>query len=201
MKSRGSQINLCWENHLQVPITVSAELLGLLLCAESCRKSQESKTSCQTSGASACGPSQKETTKTIALLAVRPLQVPGGTGKWNLCVCVSKHCRTFQNPLFGHSYRNKHMMRVRGSFSILYIVLSSAWLELTQWLNWFKNTLKHFLYVSDLSTQDNVSLWNVFKETFELLYTLLNNGPISSLLFRDGYLLNKKHINSEKNWL
>lgn len=79
MKSRGSQINLCWENHLQVPITVSAESLGLLLCAESCRKSQQSRISRKTSGASACGPSQKETTKTIALLAVRLLQIPGGT--------------------------------------------------------------------------------------------------------------------------
>ena len=87
VKSRRSQINLCWENHLQVPITVSAELLGLLLCAESCRKSQQSRISRKTSGASACGPSQKETTKTIALLAVRLLQVPGGTWKWNVCVC------------------------------------------------------------------------------------------------------------------
>lgn len=86
MKSRGSQIDLCWENHLQVPITVSAELLGLLLCAESCRKSQQSRISRKTPGASACSPSQKETTKTIALLAVRLLQVPGGTWKWNVCV-------------------------------------------------------------------------------------------------------------------
>lgn len=79
MKSRGSQIDLCWENHLQVPITVSAELLGLLLCAESCRKSQQSRISHKAPGASACSPSQKETTKTIALLAVQLLQVPGGT--------------------------------------------------------------------------------------------------------------------------
>lgn len=142
VKSRGSQINAWWENHLHIPITVSAESLGLLLCAESCRKSQQSRISRKTSGASACGPSQKETTKTIALLAVQLLRVPGGTSKWNMC--VSKHCRTLQNPLFGCSYRNRHMMRVRGSFSILYTALSSAWLELTQGLHLFKNILKCF---------------------------------------------------------
>jgi len=176
VKRRSSQIDLCWENRLQVPITVSAESLGLLSCAEPCRKSQQSRISRKTPGASACRPSQKETTKNNC----SPCCAATTSPRWNLkmkCVRVSKDRRAFQNPLFEYSCRNKHMMWVRGSLCVLYIVLSSALLELTQWLHLCKNTIWSFLYVADLGTQDGASLWNIFKETSELLYALLNNEP------------------------
>lgn len=175
-EKQSSQIDLCWENHLQVPITVSAESLGLLLCAEPCRKSQQSRISRKTPGASACGPSQKETTKNNC----SPCCAATTSPRWNLkmkCLRASKDRWAFQNPLFECSYRNKHMMWVRGSLCVLYIVLSSALLELTQRLNLCRNTIWSFLCDADLSTQDRASLWNIFKETSELWSTLLNSEP------------------------
>lgn len=92
------------------------------------------------------GPSQEETTKTTALFAAGLLRVPGGGWRWNECVRVSKHCRAFPKPSLWME-KPAHDGG-RGSISKLRIVLSSAWLEATQWLHLFKDIFKHFLQVS-----------------------------------------------------
>lgn len=166
VKSRGSQIDVFWENHPQVPITASAEWFGLPLCAESCRKSQQSRISRKTSGASAPWAEPEGNHKNNCSLCC----VATASPRWKLKMkWVCESVQTLQGFPKPSLWMEKQAHDGgRGSISKLCIVLSSAWLEPTQWLHLFKDIFKHFLQVSD-----QVSAWNIFRETLELLYTSL----------------------------